>query len=382
MLKTLFGDLGPRAMAGSGTAYAPTEVAFAATAVLEDKVPTALPREQDPHSVDVFVGGSPAQSIREHFHATRADLGTAPSMITLLDPSRLWAPAVVKALSDATGNPVEKLHLRERATLRTLAVVERTAVPRRAAGPLKIYHADVRAQGLEHDEIVNALAERSHMTAVIVGALQSHTLDALLRSLLIATQQPDWHCPWLVFLLPPNSGAMRHRILSQPWPPRVRATALAETLNGASTVWNTVLSAWEACANAPTFSTTQARLLDDSNVTKALFGLVRTEGVIACGVVDLTTGELLAHDSRDSLTFDLGARARRLTAARRVFSAAGGEYGAESEELMVTQGTRIEVLRAGLPAPTRFGLVLILDRRLANVPLIRFKVLQAEKHLI
>ncbi len=380
MLKTLFGDLGPRPM-GSGTAYAPTEVAFAATAVLEDKVPAALPREQDPHSVDVFVAGSPAQSIREHFHATRADLGTATSMITLLDPSRLWAPAVVKALSDATGNPVEKVHLRERATLRTLAVVERTAVPRRSAGPLKIYHADVRAQGLEHDEIVNALAERSHMTAVIVGALQPHALDALLRSLLVATQQPDWHCPWLVFLLPPNSGAMRHRILSQPWPPRVRATALAETLNGASTVWNTVLSAWEACANAPTFSTTQARLLDDSNVTKALFGLVRTEGVIACGVVDLSTGELLAHDSRDSLTFDLGARARRLAAARRVFSAAGGEYGAESEELMVTQGSRIELLRAGLPPPSRFGLVLILDRRLANVPLIRFKVLQAEKHL-
>jgi hypothetical protein len=381
MLKTLFGDLGPR-QAGGGSAYAPTEVAFAATAVLEDKVPTALPREQDPHSVDVFVAGSPAQSIRGHFHATRADLGTATSMITLLDPSRLWAPAVVKALSDATGNPVEKLHLRERATLRTLAVVERTAVPRRAAGPLKIYHADVRAKGLEHDEIVNALAERSHMTAVIVGALQLPTLDALLRSLLIATQQPDWHCPWLVFLLPPNSGAMRHRILSQPWPPRVRATALAETLNGASTVWNTVLSAWEACANAPTFSTTQARLLDDSNVAKALFGLVRTEGVIACGVVDLSTGELLAHDSRDSLTFDLGARARRLAAARRVFSAAGGEYGAESEELMVTQGSRIELLRAGLPAPSRFGLVLMLDRRLANVPLIRFKVLQAEKHLV
>ena len=380
MLKSLFGELGPRS--AGAAAYAPTEVAFAATAVLEEKVPTALPREQDPHVVDVFVAGSPALSIREHFHATRTDLGTAPSMITLLDPSRLWAPAVVKALSDATGNPVEKLHLRERATLRTLAVVERTAVPRRSSGPLKIYHADVRAQGLEHDEIVNALAERSHMTAVIVGALQPHTLDALLRSLLVATQQPDWHCPWLVFLLPPNSGAMRHRILSQPWPPRVRATALAETLNGASTVWNTVLSAWEACANAPTFSPTQARLLDDSNVTKALFGLVRTEGVIACGVVDLTTGELLAHDSRDSLTFDLGARARRLTAARRVFSAAGGEYGAESEELMVTQGARIELLRAGLPAPSRFGLVLMLDRRLANVPLIRFKVLQAEKHLM
>src|SRR5512138_1530518 len=381
MLKTLFGDLGPRAVGSS--AYAPTEVAFASTAVLEEAVPSVLPREHDPHVVDVFVARSPAQSIREHFTTSRADLGSAPSMITLLDPSRIWAPAVVKALSDATGQPVEKLHLREHTTLRTLAVVERTAVPRRAAGPLKIYHADVRAAGLDHDEIVNALAERSHMTAVIVGALQPPALDALLRSLLMATQQPDWHCPWLVFLLPPNSGAMRHRILSQPWPPRVRATALAETLNGASTVWNTVLSAWEACANAPTFSsTTQSKLLDDSAVTKALFGLVRTEGVIACGVVDLSTGELMAHDSRDSLTFDLAARARRLVAARRVFSNAAGEFSAESEELMVTQGSRIEVLRAGLPAPCRFGLVLMLDRRLANVPLIRFKTLQAEKHLL
>src|SRR6185436_17444607 len=140
MLKTLFGDLGPRPV---GTGYAPTEVAFAATAVLEEAAaPAALPREHDPHVVDVFVAGSPAHSIREHFTKSRADLGSAPSMITLLDPSRIWAPAVVKA------------HLRERATLRMLAVVERTAVPRRASGPLKIYHADVRVSGLDHDEIV------------------------------------------------------------------------------------------------------------------------------------------------------------------------------------------------------------------------------------
>jgi hypothetical protein len=275
------------------------------------------------------------------------------------------------------------MHLRERTTLRTLAVVERTAVPRRAAGPLKIYHADVRASGLEHDEIVNALAERSQMTAVIVGALPEHALNALLRSLLLATQQPDWHCPWLVFLLPPNCGAVRHRIMSQPWPGGVRATALSESLNGASSVWNTVLSAWEACANAPTFSApAQAKTLDTAVATKALFGLARTEGVVACGVVDLSSGELLSHDSSDSLTFDLSALARRLVAARRVFSASQNERGVDSEELMVTHSTRIELLRCGLPPPARFGLALVLDRRLANVPLIRFKVLQAEKHLM
>jgi hypothetical protein len=380
MLKTLFGDLGPKPV--ESQAYGETQVVFAATAVLDERVPAALPREHDPHVVDVFVSGSPAHTIREHFNTSRADLGQAPSMITLLDPSRIWAPAVVKALSDASGQPVEKLHLRERGTLRTLAVVERTAVPRRTGGPLKIYHADVRASGAEHDEIVNALAERSHMTAVIVGALQPHAVEALLRSLLAATRQPDWHCPWLVFLLPPGAAMLRHRVLSQEWPARVRATALAETLNGASAVWNTVLSAWEACANAPTFSpSAPGRLVDDSSLSKALFSLVRTEGVIASGVVDLTTGDLLAHDSRDSLNFDLATRARRLTAARRVFSTQA-DPGAGSEELMVTQGSRIELLRAVQPAPSRFGMVLVMDRRLANLALIRFKLMQAEKHLL
>lgn len=379
MLKTLFGDLTPRPIEGPG--YGETELVFAATAVLDERVPAALPHEQDPHVVDVFVAGSPAHAIREHFTTSRADLGQAPSMITLLDPSRLWAPSVVKALSDASGQPVEKLHLRERTTLRTLAVVERTAVPRRTGGPLKIYHADVRASGAEHDEIVNALAERSHMTAVIVGALPAHAVDALLRSLLAATQQPDWHCPWIVFLLPPGASVLRHKVLSQQWPGRVRATALAETLNGASAVWNTVLTAWEACANAPTFNPSlPGRLIDEATLGKALAALVRTEGVIASGVVDLGSGELLVHDSRDTLAFDLGARARRLTAARRVFSVQG-DTGPGSEELMVTHAGRIELLRSPPGGSGRYGTVLVLDRRLANLPLIRFKLTQAEKHL-
>ena len=380
MLKTLFGDLTPRQT--GGPSYGETEIVFAATTLLDHAEPAALPRDNDAHAVDVFVAGSPAHSIREHFASSRADLGHAASMITLLDPSLVWAPAVVKALSDTTGQPVEKLHLRERATLRTLAVIERTAVPRHATGPLKVYHADVRASGLEHDEIVNALAERSHMTVVIVGALQPHAVDALLRSLLTATQQPDWHCPWLVFLLPPGAPMLRHRVLGQPWPARVRTTALAETLSGASTVWNTVLSAWETSANAPPPAPAAApRRIDDSQVTKALFALVRTEGVIACGVVDLTTGALLAHDSRDGLNFDLAARARRLAAARRVFGNSTEPGDTEGEELTVTMTGRIDLLHTAPSAPGRLGMFLVLDRRRVNLPLVRFKLMQAQKHL-
>jgi hypothetical protein len=95
----------------------------------------------------------------------------------------------------------------------------------------------------------------------------------------------------------------------------------------------------------------------------------------------LTTGDLLAHDSRDSLSFDLAARARRLTAARRIFSYTA-DLDASSEELMVTQTGRIELLRAAQMAPNRFGMILVLDRRLANLPLVRFKLMQAEKHLV
>lgn len=380
MLKTLFGDLAPRQT--GGPSYGETEIVFAATTLLDHAEPAALPRDNDAHVVDVFVAGSPAHSIREHFASSRADLGHAASMITLLDPSLVWAPAVVKALSDTTGQPLEKLHLRERATLRTLAVIERTAVPRHATGPLKVYHADVRASGLEHDEIVNALAERSHMTVVIVGALQPHAVEALLRSLLTATQQPDWHCPWLVFLLPPGAAMLRHRVLSQPWPAHVRTTALAETLSGASTVWNTVLSAWEASANAPPPAPAAApRRIDDSQVTKALFALARTEGVIACGVVDLSTGALLAHDCRDSLNFDLAARARRLAAARRVFGNSTEPGDTEGEELTVTMTGRIDLLHTAPSAPGRLGMFLVLDRRRVNLPLVRFKLMQAQKHL-
>jgi hypothetical protein len=50
--------------------------------------------------------------------------------------------------------------------------------------------------------------------------------------------------------------------------------------------------------------------------------------------------------------------------------------------LMVTQTGRIELLRPAQPAPNRFGMILVLDRRLANLQLARFKLLQAEKNLV
>ena len=149
MLRSLFGELGLRRLA-----KAPDEVesGFPATTFFDGDAARQMAKPE--LSVDdVVVDSSPALAMRKHFAKTRSDLADAPAMITLLDPSRLWAPQVIRALSEAGGLPVQRLNLRERSTLRTLALIERAVVPRRQDGPLKVYHAEIRVSGREHDEI-------------------------------------------------------------------------------------------------------------------------------------------------------------------------------------------------------------------------------------
>ena len=107
MLTSLFGDLrATRDAKAKDSEFADTQVGsggqdFAATAIMESIATEVNERGQiiDRHVSDLVVTGSPAQAIREHFAATRADLETATSMITLLDPVGVWASSVVKALS-------------------------------------------------------------------------------------------------------------------------------------------------------------------------------------------------------------------------------------------------------------------------------------------
>ncbi len=219
MLSSLFGDLTPNVLPTLPQAARPAPEPGAA---LASATATQLPAAT---SLDLVVDGSPTDTIRAHFAAHRQDLQQASQMLTLLDPSRLWASQVLHALADACGQPVQRLNLRERLSLRTLAVIERTLVPRRHAPALRVYHADIRggasAAGVAPEEITSALAEGSQLTAVIVGAMQPHALVALLRGLLLACRQPAWRCPHLVFILPPGAAALRQRILAQDWPPQV-----------------------------------------------------------------------------------------------------------------------------------------------------------------
>ena len=226
MLTSLFGDLRAArdAKAKSGdfeeTQVVNTSPEFAATAIMESIATEVNERGQmiDRHVSDLVVTGSPAQAIRDHFSTTRADLDTATSMITLLDPVGVWASSVIKALSDAGGRPIEKLHLREHTTLRTIAMLERTMLVRRNEDTLRIFHADVRAPGPENAEIPVALMERSQMTAVIIGPMQPHAIDALLASLRHATSLATWRCPHLLFQLPPSSDWIAAKVHAVAWP--------------------------------------------------------------------------------------------------------------------------------------------------------------------
>ena len=219
MLTSLFGDLrsardGKTRSSDFEDTQAGDSHEFAATAIMESIATEVNDRGQiiDRHTSDLVVTGSPAQAIREHFAATRADLETATSMITLLDPVGVWASSVVKALSDAGGRPIERLHLREQTTLRTIAMIERTTLVRRQEDTLRIFHADVRAPGPENAEIPVALMERSQMTAVIIGPMQPHAIDALLGALKHATDLPTWRCPHLLFQLPPNAAWINAKV--------------------------------------------------------------------------------------------------------------------------------------------------------------------------
>ncbi|MBI5255361.1 MAG: hypothetical protein HY855_02595 [Burkholderiales bacterium] len=384
MLRTLFGDLAPRRMPAShepdDTRPYPDDASDSLMLGLRTRT------AQRENVTDVVVDASPAASMRAHFAATRADLEQASAMITLLDPSRLWAPQVIRALSDAAGQAVERLALRERGTLRTLAVIERTTVPRRGTPPLKVYHADIRATGLEQEEIANALAEGSHMTAVVIGAMQPHAVMALLRSMLAATRQPEWRCPWLVFLLPPGAAGLRQRILDQDWPSQIHVAAMSESLTGASSVWNTVLTAWEAAAVARHPPAALAPgdggpPVHPDAVARALGVVARTEGLLACGLVNLSCGDLLASESRDGQTHGLAPMAAALCAARQAHLTAAGHSNPAPDELLVTTGAQQAMLRT-LSTSATLGMVAMVDRNQVNLALLRFRLMEAEKHLI
>ncbi len=418
MLKSLFGELGPAEDPRRRQAAAEADGGFAATAILESVATEVNERGQmvDRHLKDLVVSGSPAAAIRDHFATTRADLGTASRQITLLDPTGVWASSVIKALSDAGGQPVERLHLREQGTLRTLAMIERTSLIRRHEDKLNIYHADVRAPGAENAEIPVALMERSHMTTVIVGSMQPHAIDALLQALRHAVELPNWRCPNLLFMLPPNAVWVANKISAVQWPARLHLHVIDEPLISASSVWNAMLGVWNLVKLQPDWdhapkpaapeylikvaelsTPPQARpaqptvplaragraVLDPGRARQALADMLPLEGMLACAAVDATTGLVLARELREDHPVDMdvvGAACAQVLRDHR-HAAAGMGLGGPVEEIMTSTAQRQQVMRVLARYPEVF-VVVLLDRQRTNLPLARYKLMELDKGLL
>lgn len=438
MLTSLFGDLGPRDGKNKPRDFDDTQPdsqgGFAATAIMESVATEVNDRGQiiDRHVSDLVVTGSPAQAIREHFAATRPDLDTASSMITLLDPVGVWASSVIKALSDAGGRPIERLHLREKTTLRTIAMIERTTLVRRQEDTLRIFHADVRAPGPENAEIPVALMERSQMTAVIIGPMQPHAIDALLASLRQATSLPTWRCPQLLFQLPPNAAWINAKVQAMVWPQRLRVHIVSEPMTGASSVWNAMLGVWnevklqpgwdpmavspilgigdfpikvgEIGGNAPASSAraggaaaaampivdgasgTAAQVtrgvLDATRGRQALASLLKLDGLIGCALVDAGTGLVMAHETRGEQAIDMelaAAAAAQVLRAQRDAARSMG-LGDPIDELITTAGARNVLIRA-LQRHAELFIVALFEKHRTNLALARFQLLEVERSL-
>ena len=422
MLTSLFGDLRAIRLPGTHAAGDEPNHGFAATALMESVSTEVNEQGQmvDNHLRDLVVSGSPAQAIREHFASTRADLDTATRLIAMLDPTGVWASAVIKALSDASGRPVERLHLREQGTLRTLAMIERTTLERRNEDTLRIYHADVRAPGGDNAAIPTALMERSHMTAVIVGAMSPHAIDDMLRGLYEAVRQADWRCPTLLFMLPPNAVWIANKIAMIDWPQRLRVQVLNESLTSASAVWNSLLGMWNRVKSVPTFKPAPiqsehgledfpikvadldataadhgtppeaaaapvrqfpASTLGLEAARQALAGMSGIDGLLGCAIVDVSTGMMLARHAPDpKLKLELAAAAG--TQVLRVHQQAARQMGLPEhiDEIMTSAGARHHLLRTVTKHKGLF-LFAVLDKQRTNLALARYKLMEAEQSL-
>jgi len=427
VLTSLFGDLGsakdPDRKKGEEG-----EPVFAATAIMETVATEVNDRGQmvDRHLKDLVVSGSPAQAIREQFAATRADLETASSMITLLDPVGVWASAVIKALSDAGGQPIERLHLREQSTLRTLAMIERTTLVRRHEDTLRICHADVRAPGPDNAEIPIALMERSQMTAVIVGPMQPHAIDALLQTLVTATTLPTWRCPNLLFMLPPSAVWIANKVGAVVWPDRLHVHVLNESMTGASSVWNAMLGMWNRVksqpgwdpgavspmlgqdfpikvndlGHAPTVAMPRVAsaggghespavvmrlsrpILEPTRAREALAPMLTLDGLLGCAVVDGGTGLVVARELREDQPVDIELAAAAAAQVLRTHRQAARNMGLSDpiEETITAAGPRHLILRV-LPKHGELFLMALFDKHRTNLALARFQLIEVERSL-
>ena len=211
------------------------------------------PAAAERHLQELFLTGPAAEALRVHY-AGRREPPSDPHAIALFDPVRMWAPALLKSLADAGGQPIERLVLRDALALTTLATVERTRIVRPADETLKLQHADVPSGIADAAAVPLVLMERAQLAVVIVGPMHAESVAGMLERILAATHEPGWHCPNLLFMLPPAAVWIANKVVGMGWPQPLRVTVLNESLASTSAVWNAVLGIWTHAKTLPPWS--------------------------------------------------------------------------------------------------------------------------------
>ena len=237
MLKSLFGDLLP---------LRESRESLARPSALDDIRP-ADSRAPAPRraAVDLWVTGSPTDALRAHFAASRNAPLPNTRTVTLDDPTGTWAPAVLGALADVSGRPVESLRLCDPDTRAVLARIDRSKVARRADDLLKVYHVQVDAAEPDQLAIRMAMMERSDLAVVVAPALSPSAAEFWLSQLRQAAAGPHWSCPCLLVLVPEGSTWMVPKFNAATWPAGLKVRVVAERLTSAGSVWNRLLSHWK-----------------------------------------------------------------------------------------------------------------------------------------
>ncbi len=433
MLTSLFGELGLARTDESDRvarpAHAvPTDRGFEARALVESSSAElgASGRIVDRHVRDLFVVGSPAQAMRDHFAATAA-ADASTHEITLFDPSQIWARSVIKMLSDASGQSIERLHLRDHVGLRTLGTIERTAI-RRFDETLKIYRADLGLAAQGQHEIPFALMERSEFAAVIMGSMPPSVIDATLDSLREAAGHPTWRCRTLLFLLPPGAIWLANKVSGIRWPEPLCVKVLSDPMNSASAVWNALLDVWndvkgsplppnrdtdadrrgsaadrlvDAAANrvaglsgadqpevsaldeaASAPPSLAATTIDKHAAREALAGLLLSDGILGCVLLELATNAVVVREQPAGAEIDLDAAAAACGPVLRAHRVANRSMGLADrlDELAVRTGSRLQIVRA-VPQRPGYVLMALFDTRRVNPALARLRVADAANML-
>lgn len=444
MLKSLFGDLTPirdsTSRTGGKEASADVEMPeFASTAVMadENELAEAAAEAEARHNDDLLVSGSPAQAMRAHFAGSRKDTFVRQKLITMCDPSHMWAASVIRALADASGQPIERLSLRDQASLHLMATIERTTLPRRTDDTLKIYHADIQAEGGDAAEVQMALMERSDLSVVIIGPMAPSAIDDMLVDLHSATLSLHWQCRNLLFMLPVGANWMVQKIERMDWPAQVRIETMCEPLTSASAVWNRMLAYWQRLrseqavppaappvATAPAPGSAPMPLSEVATASPAmpparqatlfvappetpefsadapasetgrtpvhprralavLDELTVLDGLIFVALVEGSTGLVKASPARgpDIDRAALAAAEIWKTHRRTLRQLGHSRPGDPLEEILVTAGSRYHILRTLRAHPDLFILA-VLDKLRSNLAMTRYRIMEAQQVLM